>query len=103
MRVIVNRIWRWNMGSGIVETPNNFGVAGDRPSDPDCSNTSPRSSSTTECHWKKLIKEIVMSRDLSSSARQPNENQSRQGSATTGSTGAPTGGVWKRKASGTAC
>jgi mono/diheme cytochrome c family protein len=33
-RVIVNRVWRWHMGSGIVETPSNFGFAGDRPSNP---------------------------------------------------------------------
>ena len=31
MRVFVNRIWRWNMGTGIVDTPNNFGFAGERP------------------------------------------------------------------------
>lgn len=30
-RVIVNRIWRWHMGSGIVDTPSNFGFAGERP------------------------------------------------------------------------
>ncbi len=30
-RVIVNRVWRWHMGSGIVDTPSNFGFAGERP------------------------------------------------------------------------
>ena len=35
MRVIVNRVWRWHMGSGIVETPNNFGRVGDPPSNPE--------------------------------------------------------------------
>ncbi|WP_419160870.1 PSD1 and planctomycete cytochrome C domain-containing protein [Candidatus Palauibacter sp.] len=30
-RVIVNRVWRWHMGSGIVDTPSNFGVVGERP------------------------------------------------------------------------
>jgi len=34
-RVIVNRVWRWHMGSGIVDTPSNFGKAGDRPSNPE--------------------------------------------------------------------
>ena len=33
-RVIVNRVWRWHMGSGIVETPSNFGFQGDPPSNP---------------------------------------------------------------------
>ncbi|HWA96546.1 MAG TPA: PSD1 and planctomycete cytochrome C domain-containing protein [Terracidiphilus sp.] len=34
-RVIVNRIWMWNFGSGIVNTPDNFGVMGDKPSNPE--------------------------------------------------------------------
>ena len=34
-RVIVNRVWRWHMGSGIVETPSNFGFAGERPTNPE--------------------------------------------------------------------
>ena len=33
-RVIVNRVWRWHMGSGIVDTPSNFGFAGERPTHP---------------------------------------------------------------------
>lgn len=34
-RVIVNRIWRWHFGRGIVASPDNFGVLGDRPSHPE--------------------------------------------------------------------
>jgi mono/diheme cytochrome c family protein len=34
-RVIVNRIWKWHFGTGIVNTPDNFGVMGDPPSDPE--------------------------------------------------------------------
>jgi hypothetical protein len=30
-RVIVNRIWRWHFGRGLVSTPDNFGEIGDRP------------------------------------------------------------------------
>lgn len=33
-RVIVNRIWLEHFGRGIVDTPSNFGVQGDRPSHP---------------------------------------------------------------------
>ena len=33
-RVIVNRIWRWHFGRGIVSTPDNFGALGERPSNP---------------------------------------------------------------------
>jgi hypothetical protein len=34
-RVIVNRVWRWHFGRGIVGTTDNFGVLGDRPSHPE--------------------------------------------------------------------
>ncbi len=30
-RVMVNRIWHWHFGSGLVRTPDNFGLLGDRP------------------------------------------------------------------------
>jgi hypothetical protein len=35
MRVIVNRIWKAHFGTGIVDTPSNFGVAGERPANPE--------------------------------------------------------------------
>ncbi len=34
-RVIVNRVWRWHMGTGIVDTPSNFGTMGERPTNPE--------------------------------------------------------------------
>ena len=34
-RVMVNRIWKWHFGEGIVRTPDNFGTLGDRPDHPD--------------------------------------------------------------------
>jgi hypothetical protein len=34
-RVIVNRVWKWHFGTGIVNTPDNFGVMGDKPSNSD--------------------------------------------------------------------
>lgn len=34
-RVIVNRVWRWHFGAGLVRTTENFGVLGDRPSHPE--------------------------------------------------------------------
>jgi hypothetical protein len=33
-RVIVNRIWQYNFGRGIVRSPNNFGLQGDKPTHP---------------------------------------------------------------------
>jgi len=35
MRVIVNRIWKGHFGTGIVDTPSNFGLNGQRPTHPE--------------------------------------------------------------------
>ena len=34
-RVIVNRVWRWHFGQGIVSSPDNFGTFGSKPSHPE--------------------------------------------------------------------
>ena len=33
-RVIVNRVWQWHFGEGLVRTPNNYGVRGEAPTHP---------------------------------------------------------------------
>jgi cytochrome c553 len=35
MRVMVNRVWKGHFGTGIVDTPSNFGVGGERPTNPE--------------------------------------------------------------------
>ena len=34
-RVIVNRLWQWHFGQGLVRTPNNFGLMGELPTHPE--------------------------------------------------------------------
>jgi hypothetical protein len=34
-RVIANRIWQWHFGEALVLTPNDFGIAGEKPSNPE--------------------------------------------------------------------
>ena len=61
-RVIVNRIWAGHFGRGIVATPNDFGVMGDRPSHRELLDW-PTSKFVTEDNWslKRLHKRIVLS------------------------------------------
>jgi hypothetical protein len=34
-RVLVNRVWKWHFGRGLVDTPSNFGLLGSKPSHPE--------------------------------------------------------------------
>jgi|TARA_B110000438_G_scaffold90796_1_gene90318 hypothetical protein len=34
-RVIVNRVWQWHFGEALVATPNDFGIAGEKPTHPE--------------------------------------------------------------------
>lgn len=34
-RVMVNRVWRWHFGKGLVRTPDNFGLLGEAPTHPE--------------------------------------------------------------------
>jgi Protein of unknown function (DUF1549)/Protein of unknown function (DUF1553)/Planctomycete cytochrome C len=61
MRVIVNRIWRGHFGTGIVDTPSNFGITGDRPSDPELLEYLAQTFIDNGLSIKKLHREIMLS------------------------------------------
>ena len=60
-RVMVNRIWQWHFGTGLVDTPNNFGIRGGQPSHPMLLDY--LATRFIELDWsvKKLNREIVLS------------------------------------------
>ena len=35
MRVIVNRVWKWHFGTGLVNSASNFGKLGEPPANPE--------------------------------------------------------------------
>jgi hypothetical protein len=61
MRVMVNRIWKAHFGTGIVETPSNFGLAGERPTDPELLEYLAGNFVRNGMSIKKLHREIMLS------------------------------------------
>src|SRR5262249_15175421 len=61
-RVIVNRIWLWHFGRGLVNTPNDFGKRGEAPSHPELLDYLTSRFIQSGWSFKALHKEIVLSR-----------------------------------------
>jgi mono/diheme cytochrome c family protein len=61
MRVIVNRIWKADFGTGIVDTPSNFGFGGERPTDPELLEYLAGEFVRNGMSIKKLQREIMLS------------------------------------------
>ncbi len=74
-RVAVNRVWRHLFGRGLVETADNFGVLGTKPSHPELLDY--LAKRFTEDGWsvKRLIKSITLSRAYQLSASKDPHNQ----------------------------
>lgn len=76
-RVIANRMWRWNIGTGIVDTPSNLGVAGERPTNPELLEYLATEFVANGMSWKKLTREILMSRTYQLSSTQVEANAAK--------------------------
>ena len=61
MRVIVNRIWKGHFGTGIVDTPSNFGFNGERPVHPELLEYLADFFMKNGLSIKKLHREIMLS------------------------------------------
>jgi len=61
MRVIVNRIWKGHFGTGIVDTPSNFGFGGERPTNPELLEYLAQTFVKDGMSIKKLQREIMLS------------------------------------------
>jgi len=67
-RVMVNRVWHWCFGQGLVLTPDDFGHLGDLPSHPELLDQLSIEFMEEGWSFKKLVRKIVMSRAFRTSS-----------------------------------
>ena len=72
-RVIVNRVWQWHFGAGLVRTPSNFGKLGESPTHPELLDW--LATKFVEDGWslKKLHRRMMLSATYRQSGRVPRE------------------------------
>ena len=68
-RVLVNRVWQYHFGRGIVGTPNDFGFNGERPTHPELLDWLARWIMDRGWSLKALHKEIMLSSSYRQSSR----------------------------------
>ncbi|MBK8039777.1 MAG: DUF1553 domain-containing protein [Verrucomicrobiaceae bacterium] len=68
-RVMVNRVWHWLFGAGIVRTTDNFGSTGEVPSHPELLDYLAVKFMEDGWNLKNLVKQMVMSRTYRQSSR----------------------------------
>jgi cytochrome c553 len=75
-RVIVNRVWAWHFGRGIVGTPSNFGSLGERPTHPELLDYLTCRFMASGWSLKRLHRDIMLSAtyQLSSADHETNRN-----------------------------
>lgn len=60
-RVYVNRVWQWVFGTGIVDTPNDFGRLGGKPSNPELLDWLARTFTGDGWSTKRLLRRLLLS------------------------------------------
>ena len=70
-RVIVNRVWQWHFGEGLVRTPNNFGKLGEAPTHPELLDWLAARLIDDGWSLKKLHRRIMLSATYQQSSRMP--------------------------------
>jgi hypothetical protein len=72
-RVIVNRVWKWHLGTGIVNSPDNFGAVGDPPSNPELLDYLAVQFQKDGMSLKKLHRMIMLSATYQQSSKETPE------------------------------
>lgn len=68
-RVIVNRVWQWHFGEGLVRTPNNFGLLSEPPTHPELLDWLASRFMKDGWSLKKLHRRIMLSATYRQSSR----------------------------------
>jgi Protein of unknown function (DUF1553)/Protein of unknown function (DUF1549) len=68
-RVFMNRVWQHHFGRGLVGTPNDFGLRGEKPTHPELLDYLATEFTANGWHLKPMHKMIVMSNTYQQSAR----------------------------------
>ena len=72
-RIMVNRVWGWHFGKPLVGTPSDFGVQGEKPSNPELLDYLASQFIKNGWSLKKLNREILLSAAYRQSSRQRKE------------------------------
>src|SRR5204862_2276543 len=72
-RVLVNRVWMHHFGRGLVATPSDFGVRGDRPTHPELLDWLAREFVDGGWSLKRLHRAIFLSSTYRQSSRETDE------------------------------
>ncbi|MFM8930762.1 MAG: DUF1553 domain-containing protein, partial [Gemmataceae bacterium] len=67
-RVMVNRVWHWLVGAGLVRSVDNFGATGDKPSHPELLDHLATRFRTEGWSLKALVRSIVLSKTYGQSS-----------------------------------
>ena len=99
---MVNRVWQWHFGEGLMRTPNNWGKMGDTPANPELLDYLAKKFVESGWSVKSLHRMILLSNTYQMSAQAANQAH-RTATPPTASTRAPTGFVCRWKRFATAC
>ena len=77
-RVIVNRVWQYHFGRGIVATPNDFGRMGERPSHPELLDYLANEFIASGWRFKALHRMILLSNAYQQSFQSPSAKMAQE-------------------------
>src|SRR5262249_38371060 len=76
-RVMVNRIWHWHFGRGLVSSPSNFGLLGERPTHPELLDYLAVHFAENGWSIKALHRQIMLSRVYALGSRKSEPNAAK--------------------------